>query len=146
MKELHSEILAKKYKNYQSNNGDIMSLKERIREVRKSKRLTQKMFGRRLDIKQPQLSRYERGISEPDYDTIKKFHTVYNVNLNWLFSGRGNMFNATNPDLPDTPDLYDGHSDTNEIVKPTDNKIDEKNPELINIIDDNKLETLKIES
>ena len=103
-----------------------MGLKERIREVRKRKRLTQKMFGRRLDIKQPQLSRYERGISEPDYETIKKFYDIYNVNLNWLFSGRGDMFNATNPDMPDIPDLHEGNSDPNEIDKPTIGEITNK--------------------
>ena len=110
-----------------------MSLKERIKELAQSKKLTQKLFGKKLDIKQPQLSRYERGISEPDYETIKKYYDFYNVNLNWLFSGKGDMFNKTNQENPEPG---------GEVKPPIIKTPNEENPKLINIISD-ELETLK---
>lgn len=61
---------------------------ERLRELRKKKGLTQEEASKRLDIARTTYSGYERGTSEPDFNTLTKLANFYDVDLNWLLDGK----------------------------------------------------------
>lgn len=60
----------------------------RIYEVRKSLNLTQKQFAENLGMQHSTLSEMERGISNITERTIITICSVYNVNEEWLRSGK----------------------------------------------------------
>ncbi|MBY9081245.1 helix-turn-helix domain-containing protein [Paenibacillus sp. CGMCC 1.18879] len=60
---------------------------ERLKELRKKKGLTQEEASKRLDIARTTYSGYERGTSEPDFNTLNKLAAFYEVDLNWLLDG-----------------------------------------------------------
>lgn len=61
---------------------------DRLRELRKKTRLTQEEAAKKLDIARTTYSGYERGTSEPDFNTLNKLSEFYEVDLNWLITGR----------------------------------------------------------
>lgn len=73
-----------------------MSIGERLKEVRyalqKTNRISnQSDMANLLGISQPAYSKLERGGASPSKETIEKLSEL-EVNLNWLFTGEGNMF------------------------------------------------------
>jgi transcriptional regulator with XRE-family HTH domain len=63
-----------------------------VRKVRKALHLNQKEFSRGLGISFQHLSDIERGKKGTGLDFFFKMLTVYNVNLNYLLLGEGEMF------------------------------------------------------
>ncbi|MNM07375.1 HTH-type transcriptional regulator Xre [compost metagenome] len=61
---------------------------ERLKELRKRKGLTQEEASKNLDIARTTYSGYERGTSEPDFNTLNKIAKFYEVDLNWLLEGQ----------------------------------------------------------
>jgi transcriptional regulator with XRE-family HTH domain len=73
-----------------------MSINLRIKEVRKSLELSQQEFARRLGVTQPSLSDIEKGKTENiDPRNIKIICAEFNVNEEWLRTGKGAMFNES---------------------------------------------------
>lgn len=70
-------------------------MNERIRKLRKSLDLTQKEFANRIGIKQNTVATYEIGRSEPIDAVISLICREFNVNEDWLRTGNGPMFKAT---------------------------------------------------
>jgi transcriptional regulator with XRE-family HTH domain len=64
----------------------------RIRKVRNHLKLNQTVFAKNLGISVTNVSESETGKSSPGYDFFSRMSTVYNVNLNYLFTGKGEMF------------------------------------------------------
>lgn len=58
---------------------------ERLRELRKASRMTQKELGAANDIGESSVSMYEQGYREPDIETIEALADFFNVDLNYLF-------------------------------------------------------------
>jgi len=69
----------------------IIGLASRLKDIRIALKLTQEQFSDELGISNPTIVRYEAG-SSPSVDVLIKLNENYNVNLNWLVSGQGNMF------------------------------------------------------
>lgn len=70
-------------------------MKDRIKSIRKSKRLSQEEFGSRIGITKSSVSLLESGRNSPSEQTIKLLCTEFNVNEDWLRTGAGgdeNMF------------------------------------------------------
>lgn len=67
-------------------------MKDRIKELRKSLKLTQQAFGDRLGIKQNTVALYEMGRSGVSDGIIKSICREFNVNESWLRTGEGEMF------------------------------------------------------
>jgi len=61
---------------------------ERLKDLRKKNGLTQEEASKRLDIARTTYSGYERGTSEPDFNTLNKLAKFYEVDLNWLLEGK----------------------------------------------------------
>ncbi|GED14953.1 helix-turn-helix domain-containing protein [Aneurinibacillus migulanus] len=71
-------------------------LGERLRKARERANLKQIQVYEHTNINNKTLSRYERGGSEPDIDTIKTLAELYDVSLEWLLTGEENNDNLHN--------------------------------------------------
>ncbi|VIQ83164.1 Cro/CI family transcriptional regulator [Streptococcus pneumoniae] len=58
---------------------------ERLKELRKEKKLTQTELASKLDISQKSYSNWESGKAEPTLDNIIKLADLLEVSLDWLF-------------------------------------------------------------
>ena len=67
-------------------------METRIKQIRKSENLTQKAFADRLGLKQNTIATYEMGRTEPSDRTIADICREFNVNEEWLRTGKGEMF------------------------------------------------------
>jgi len=48
-------------------------------------------------VAQSAVSQYEKGTRSPDSAFLSKLCSVFNVNLNWLLTGAGEMYQALQP-------------------------------------------------
>lgn len=69
-------------------------MKERIKQVRLELGMSQGDFANEINVVQQQLSKYERGENKPSADFLVKLIEKVNVNVNWLLTGKGTMFNV----------------------------------------------------
>lgn len=67
----------------------------RIKELRKAKKLTQVQLCKILNVAQPTLSGYENETSEPDFATFQKFADFFGVSVDYLL-GREEIKNPPN--------------------------------------------------
>lgn len=67
-------------------------MKERIKEVRKSKGLTQVEFGERIGVKGNTVTNYETGLRTPTDAVLLSICREFNVNEDWIRTGNGEMF------------------------------------------------------
>lgn len=105
---------------------------KRFRLIREQKNISQTEMGSSLGIQYQHVSKYERGESVPTWENLIKMIELYNVNINWLLTGRGNMYL--------TPLGYDEVSDSaKHVVRDGDIQLDEIVEELKN---DSELKTL----
>jgi len=65
---------------------------QRINEVRKKLRLPQKEMAITLQIAPSYLCEIEKGNSNPGPELFVRLASEYNVNMNYLFTGNGEMF------------------------------------------------------
>lgn len=70
-----------------------MSISLRIKELRKQKKLSQAVFSAQIGVSQASVSHYENGDRIPDTSFMNKVCATYNVNLNWIITGEGDMYN-----------------------------------------------------
>lgn len=61
----------------------------RIRETRKSARLSQVDFATSLAITQSFLSAVETGKNQPTAELLTRLANIYNTDINWLLTGKG---------------------------------------------------------
>lgn len=67
-------------------------MEKRIKEVRKTLKLTQVEFAETLGITNASISKIEAGINTPSEQTIKSICREFNVSYLWLTTGAGEMF------------------------------------------------------
>lgn len=58
---------------------------KRLREVRKSKKTTQKELAEQIGIKKNSYSDWENGKTEPSFENLVKLADLLDVSLDWLF-------------------------------------------------------------
>lgn len=61
-----------------------MNLGSRIRSLRNSRNLSQKLLAEKLKIPNQNLSNYERGFRQPDYETLQKIADFFEVSTDYL--------------------------------------------------------------
>jgi transcriptional regulator with XRE-family HTH domain len=66
-----------------------MSLAKRIVQLRKERNLTQKELASIVGVHFSHMSRYERGISLPSIDVVKKLAQMFHVSTDYLLFGDG---------------------------------------------------------
>lgn len=70
-------------------------MNERIKKLRRALELTQKEFASRLGIKQNTIAKYETNRGNPTVAVISLICREFNVNEEWLRTGNGSMFKAS---------------------------------------------------
>ncbi len=61
-------------------------------QIREYLKLTQNEFALKLGITTRSYINYERGERKLPFELLEKLCNDYNVNLNWLIAGKGEMF------------------------------------------------------
>lgn len=72
---------------------------ERIRELRKSMKLSQTAFGEKLGVSRDVINNLEHGRVVPSDLIINMICAKFGVNEDWLRSGDGEMFMPMTPDM-----------------------------------------------
>ena len=72
---------------------------ERIKQVRKDKKMTQQEFCSRIGVKQPSLAAIESGRNNPSDQTIFAICKAFQVSEDWLRSGKGDPYVFTSSDV-----------------------------------------------
>ncbi|ALA55026.1 helix-turn-helix transcriptional regulator [Shouchella clausii] len=67
-----------------------MNLGERIRSLREKEELTQKQLAEKLKIPHQNLSNYERNFRQPDYETLNKIASYFDVSVDYLLGRTDN--------------------------------------------------------
>lgn len=67
-----------------------MEYSERIKNLRKSRHLTQEELAKKLDVTKQTISQYERGVRRPDVTTIDALCDFFNVSSDYLL-GRADV-------------------------------------------------------
>lgn len=70
---------------------------EKLKQIRQSLMLTQDEFAGALEIKSRAYAAYERNENKPPLSMLEMLCNDYDVNLNWLISSKGDMFNRKQP-------------------------------------------------
>lgn len=73
-------------------------MNNRIKELRKTVKLTQIEFGSRIGVKGNTVTGYENGLRSPSDAVIMSICKEFNVNEQWLRTGEGEMFNTLSRD------------------------------------------------
>jgi transcriptional regulator with XRE-family HTH domain len=85
---------------------------ENLRKIRKELDISAQKMADKLGVSQGSIAQYEAGKREPNYNFISRLNEVFNVNLNWFVSGRGEMFNGQ-----DKTGTSDADAHIREVVK-----------------------------
>ncbi|MFA7074906.1 MAG: helix-turn-helix domain-containing protein [Endomicrobiaceae bacterium] len=64
----------------------------RFKNVRKKLKLSQIDFAKKLETNQSTISRYEKNENNPSSEILEKLSENCNVNINWILTGKGEMF------------------------------------------------------
>lgn len=70
---------------------------EKLKQIRQKLLLTQDEFAGALEMKSRAYAAYERNENKPPLFMLEMLCNDYDVNLNWLISGKGDMFNRKQP-------------------------------------------------
>ena len=84
----------------------LKELGKRIKTIREERQMKQKQFAASLGISGSLLSQIETGRKNPVYELLYKLMKKYNVSLDWLFSGQGEMFLKKKPEVKAREDKY----------------------------------------
>lgn len=76
-----------------------MTLGERLKNLRDNMELEQKEVADKIGVKNNTLSQYENGKREPDYDTLQKLASLYNVTIDYLITGKERVKDKSNANL-----------------------------------------------
>lgn len=68
-------------------------MKDRIKQLRKALELTQQEFADKIGVKRNSFANYETGRNTPIDAIIVSMCREFNVNEEWLRTGKGEMFN-----------------------------------------------------
>lgn len=68
----------------------LLKLKERLKECRKNKKLTQEQLSNLIGINRSTYAKYETGENEPDAATLDKFANFFKVSVDYLLGRTDN--------------------------------------------------------
>lgn len=67
-------------------------MNERLKIIRQELDLSQESFGKSINLSRSHIASLENGLRELTDRTISDICRIYNVNENWLRTGKGDMF------------------------------------------------------
>ena len=71
-----------------------MNINSNLIDIRKKLGLNQIEFADKLETSQNLISKYEQGKVELPFKIINNLNKVFNININWLLTGNGSMFES----------------------------------------------------
>ena len=71
---------------------NLIMYSDNLKKLRYELRLSAQKLADATDVSLITMQNYELGKREPKYSFLYKLLTVYNVNINWLMTGKGEMF------------------------------------------------------
>jgi transcriptional regulator with XRE-family HTH domain len=77
----------------------MAELCERIKELRTSLKLSQRQFAKRIFVSQTLVNEIELGKLKVNVRILHLISYRFNVNIEWLKNGKGDMFFDTPPDM-----------------------------------------------
>lgn len=83
------------------------SFPERLKQLREEMELTQKILGSMLNVSDATINRYEKGLRNPDPNTLAKLAEIFNVSTDYLL-GRTN---TRTPTTQSEESVYAAHRD-----------------------------------
>jgi len=86
--------------------------------IRKELALNQTQFAAKLSTSQNLISKYEKGDVEVPYKIINNLHKILNININWLLTGKGEMFIKDLNSVDKVADPKQPYSQTNKLTIP----------------------------
>jgi transcriptional regulator with XRE-family HTH domain len=69
-----------------------MDFKERFSMIRKALKKSQSDLAKILGVDQKTISHWETGRNEPPLEALRTFSNLFKININWLLTGKGYMF------------------------------------------------------
>lgn len=78
-----------------------MKMSERIAALRRELKLTQAEFGKKVGVARNTIATYESGVREPKDSVLLMMSREFNVDIDWLKTGRGDMFLTVSEDAID---------------------------------------------
>lgn len=114
-------------------------MKERIKQIRKAKELSQVEFGKKIGIGKTSVSKLETGENSPSEQTIILICKEFGVNEVWLRTGEGgeaNMFTRIDEDDRYSLNLGKLSVTENQNVKNMINAIAEASPEKLKYVEE----------
>jgi transcriptional regulator with XRE-family HTH domain len=70
----------------------VEEIRQRIKKIRKHFDLNQTDFGKRFGVSQAVVTNMEKGFTGMTDRNLKAICAAYNINENWLLTGKGEMF------------------------------------------------------
>jgi len=71
-----------------------MALKERLKELRNEKGITQEELSNYLNVSRSTIAGYETGKRKPEYETLQKLANYFNVSLDYLLGSSNERSSA----------------------------------------------------
>ena len=71
-----------------------MNFGDRLVKARENLGFNQANFSEKIDLAAQSLARYEKNKVNPSMEFIAKLTDMFNINSNWLLTGKGEMFNS----------------------------------------------------
>lgn len=62
----------------------MAKFEERMKSIRKSKKITQKQLAQKVDVYQSRIARWESGVNEPSIEMLKKLAEALNTSIDYL--------------------------------------------------------------
>lgn len=62
----------------------MAKFEERIKSIRKSKKITQKQLAQTVDVYQSRIARWESGVNEPSIEMLKKLAEALDTSIDYL--------------------------------------------------------------
>lgn len=69
-----------------------MRISDRLKTFREHKKLSQKQLAESIGTALTRISEYERDKVKPSSEILSKLAEIHNLNINWLLTGKGDMF------------------------------------------------------
>ncbi len=76
-----------------------MNIGKRVKELKRALNVTSKELAETIDIPVRTIGSYERNEAQPGPKFLNALFEKYHVNINWLITGKGDMFTSTRTEL-----------------------------------------------
>lgn len=76
-----------------------MDIGERIKQVRKEKKCSQQKFAEKINLSANFIGLIESGARNPSERTLRDISDAFNINLEWLKTGKGDMKDEESPSV-----------------------------------------------